>query len=262
MLKHLKTYFTLREVQARWDSDEDDMQFFILNDLLEVCVWTMGLKVAPPDSGEPQVLDGVQPVFGKDLWPVLRTGTSSITRFRHGDGQLFKTDQTTPFLVRSDDLLVTRVERDRFERENGFALEPELAAKPELFDPLATFTHDATYAHVTIANNVFKLGAIQANIAKQLHEAAKTGRPWVHQSVLLANAKSGSGKIPELFADKAKMSAVFERDGKGHYRLNLPLRPVTSLKRSTYSTWMRRAATSKGGRSSPPSPSTSPFAAR
>lgn len=168
MLKHLKTYFTLREVQTRWDSDDDDIQFFILNDLLEVCVWTMDLEVAPPESGEPLVLHGVQPVFGKDLWAVLRTGTSPITRFRQGGGEVVRTAQTVPFLVRTDDLLVTRVERDRFERENGFALEPELAAKPELFDSLATFTHDATYAHVTIANSVFKLGAITCQARTRL----------------------------------------------------------------------------------------------
>ncbi len=257
MLKHLKTYFTLREVQTRWDSDDDDMQYFILNDLLEVCVWTMGLEVASPDGSETLQLDGVQTLLGKDLWPVLRTGVSPVKRFRQGDGEVVRKDEASPFLVRMDDLLVTREERNRFERENGFALEPELAAKPDLFDPLATFTHDATYAHVTLANTAFKLGAIQANVVKQLHEAAKAGKPWVHQSVLLSNALSGSEKVAELFADKARVAALFERDGKGHYRLKLPLRPVTSLKRSTYSTWMMGDAFSKGGRSSHPSPSTS-----
>jgi hypothetical protein len=253
MLKHLKTYFTLREVQTRWNSDNDDLQYFILNDLLEVCVWTMGLEVASPDGSETLLLDGVQPLFGKDLWPVLRTGVSPVNRFRQGDGEVVRPDHALAFLVRLDDLLVTRVERDRFERANGFALEPELTARPELFDPLATFKHDATYAHVTIANSVFKLGPIQGNIIKQLHEAAEAGQPWIHQDVLLSNTTSESTRMVDLFKDRAKRAVLLSWDGKGHFRLNLPLRPVTSLKRSACSAAAYRGEITRVGRSSHPS---------
>ncbi|WP_127752676.1 hypothetical protein [Devosia sp. 1566] len=262
MLKHIKTYFNLREIQARWNSDDDDIQYFILNDLLEVCVWTMNVEVRPTDGSETVMLDGVQPVFGKDLWPVLRTGVSPVNRFRQGDKELIRQNPATPFLVRVDDLLVTRVERDRFERENGFALEPELTASPELFDPLATFKHDATYAHVTIANSVFKLGALQGNIIKQLHAAAKAGQPWVHQDVLLSNTNAGSPRVVDLFKDRTKRTALLNGDGKGHFRLNLPVRPVTSLKRSAYSAAVFRGEISKVGRSSHPSHLTSPFMGR
>jgi len=262
LLKHVKTYFTLREVQARWSASTEDLQYFILNDLLEVSVWTMGMAVITPDGRDTSVLDGVQPVFGKDLWPVLRTGAGQVHRFRRCDTEVVRQDQASPFLVRDHDLLVTRIERDRFERVNGFVIEAEPTAAPQPFDPLATFKHDATYVHISIANARFRLGAIQGNIVKQLHEAAMAGHPWIHQDELLGNTNAKPPRIVDLFDDKQKLAALIQRDGSGNCRLNLPLKPVTSLQRSAYSAGMFRAATSKGGRASHPSPSASPSIGR
>jgi hypothetical protein len=259
MLKHLKSYFSLHEVQTRWEASPADMKYYILEGLLEIRVWTFGLEAVELSGSQPVVLNGLQMVYGEDLWAVLRTGASPIGRFNVDGLELRRTELTPSFIVREDDLFVTRPERDRFERLCGFVPEQEYVSEPVPYDPLQTFRHDPTYAHVGISSANFRLGHIQASIVKQLHVAAEAGRPWVHQDELLTHARSRSARVVDLFGDRAKLAALIERDGNGYCRLNLPLQPSTSLKRSAYT--LGRAFTGefiRRGSASHPSLSASP----
>ena len=235
MLKHRKSYFTIEEVRKRWEASHEDMRYYIREQQLEFCVWTIGIEVrGPASSSPPQMINGLQSVLGEDLWAVLQNGAHHIHRFRCAEGELVRTSQEPALVVRYDDLLITRLERDRFELQCGFFAPADEAAASASFNPLDTFSHDRTYARVSIGNTKFTLGSVQASAVKLLHEAAASGDPWLHQNVLLGASKAKYPRMVDAFADKEKLHALFEGDNRGNFRLNLPLRPTTSLRRSAF----------------------------
>lgn len=243
-----KSYHRLAELSERWCAPVDDLECYVLDGLLEVSVMAIGLPVEVgrlERDGErggwmrvdarPDVLSGLQPVVAADLWPVFRHGSGRIGRLKASGPEAFVelAEGVDPILVTMPDLLVARRERQRFEAAHGLgAPETEPEAVPILAEP--GFLHRNGYAEVVSAGQVFRLGALQAAIVRQLHEASATPDPWRTGKELLAASRSSSQKMVDLFKSKPNWRSLIVSDGRGRYRLNLADHPVARSSHRAY----------------------------
>ena len=88
-----------------------------------------------------------------------------------------------------------------------------------------TFKVVDDYKEVIIAGRSFHLGACQAEVVRLLHEASKTGKPWCYGKAVLASAGSSCTRMADLFKSQRHWRELIASDGRGHYRLAIPLRP-------------------------------------
>lgn len=238
-----KSYFHLREIEKRWSVSTSDIACYVLDGLLEIAVWTMATKAEAGqllcsdgawhyEAMDYPVLNGPQAVISADLWPVFRTGTGRIEQLKPLQPDTYRRLAGGPLLVTLEDLLVTREERDRFERVCELALEPDALQPNERPADGSAFRHSAGYAKVFLSGVEFDLGPRQASVVKQLDEARQRGEPWVHQNDLMSGAKAKSPRLVDLFRGKANWRTLIRGDDRGSFRLNLPDAPVRSHNRA------------------------------
>lgn len=232
-----KSYFHLTEVAERWHASSADLACYALDGLLEICVMAIGTRVETGwfeanDNGvhrfpeDEKVLNGPQPVISSDLWPVFRGGRVQISRFKPvaSTGYCVLTRDARPIPIRLRDLLITRVERDRFEAKYGYAEEFGEKSVSDPTDP--PFLERNNYAEVVLNGELFRLGPLQAAVVRELHKASQTENPWCLGKALLANANSQTFRMVDLFKTKPNWRTLIASDGRGYYRLNLPNQAV------------------------------------
>lgn len=242
-----KSYFHLTEVAECWSASIQDLACYTLDGLLEIAVMTIGTRVETGrfdmndrgvfrvPEGE-KVLNGPQPVVSSDLWPVFRAGAGRITRFKphSAEGYVDLSEDIDPIAVTLKDLLVTRSERERFERMHGLGADksgdPPLEKPPEQ----CSFLQRNNYAEVVLNGEVFRLGLLQASIVRALHQASQSDNPWRHGKELLANSNAQTMRMVDLFKTKRNWRTLIASDGRGYYRLNLPDRPAARPSHSAY----------------------------
>ena len=241
-----KRYFTLKELIERWGVPMSEIADYARNGELEVSVMTVALSAelgrieAGPDGTmlevreQDIVLFGPQPVLAPDLWSVFGRSVHRITYFkpRTPEGYLKVADGCPSVRVTIPELLVTRIERDRFEVANGLVFdEPPMQTRA-----VEGFVQRSNYAEVFFNGERFLFGTFQARVVRQLHEAAGTADPWRTGKLLLVNAGSGSDRMVDLFKSKPTWRSLIASDGRGSYRLNLP---DPSLARTTQRVFRR-----------------------
>lgn len=86
---------------------------------------------------------------------------------------------------------------------------------------LDRFRHDDTYEHVWLDGREFLLTALQASVVERLHQAARTGQPWIHVNDLRDAIGFSTAKISGLFRRMPDWRVLILSDGRGHYRLNI-----------------------------------------
>ena len=224
-----------------------DLACYALDGLLEISVMTIGLRVEIgwfevtdndvcriPEAEK--VLNGPQPVVSSDLWPVFRGGSCQVSRLKPtaSDGYCVLAPDAHPMSVTLPDLLVTRLERDRFELKHGL-VQPE-ATKPPPEETAADlpFLERDNYGEVVLNGEVFRLGALQSAVVRELHLASQTDNPWRLGKSLLSNANAQTLRMVDLFKTKHNWRALIISDGRGRYRLNLPDRAAPRVSHRAY----------------------------
>ena len=222
-----KSYFMLPEILERWQITEADLIYLAENDKLRLSVRVFGVRMEfgdleEDDRGEPFQLpwehtrySGLLDLHARDVFQLFRCGEVLSRAF----GRRRPTTQRPgamrkPVLVMIGDLLLRRDERDRFEIETGFS--PGGQPMEE-----ATFIHSADYLEVRCNGCRFKLGPIQAEVVRALHEAAKAGEPWQNGKAILSRAGSRSLRMADVFKSQKDWRHLIRSDGRGGYRLNL-----------------------------------------
>ncbi|WP_238538227.1 hypothetical protein, partial [Oceaniovalibus guishaninsula] len=125
---------------------------------------------------------GLLDLHARDVFQLFRCGEVHLESFRTAKADYAETwGDAQPVLVMIGDLLLRRDERDRFEIETGFS--PGGQPMEE-----ATFIHSVDYFEVRCNGCRFKLGPIQAEVVRALHEAAQAGAPWQNGKAILSRA--------------------------------------------------------------------------
>ena len=250
-----RSYFHLSELARRWDASMSDIACYVIDGLLEVSIMTIGVVVETGTfevddhgllrlpEGE-TVLNGPQAIVASDLWPVLRHGSGQIARFKPATPHRYVelANRQGAIRITIDDLLVTSLERDRFERACGMGPGEPLAIASHNAVPLVAehpaiasqFVHRDDYSEVVFSGELFRLGPLQASVVRQLHEASLTANPWRPGKELLSNSSASTMRIVDLFKVKKNWRTLIVSDGRGNYRLNLQDRPAARPSHRAY----------------------------
>jgi hypothetical protein len=219
-----RAYYGLDEIQARLKLTRRELLYLVENGLLKasVRVWDAVIEEGEYDraaDGQMFRLPTDQRRFSgppQDAYRLLRDQTAVINAFDAPEGEYLVVLRPEDGIeVRLDDLVVRRDERDRFERTQRPA--------PAKLNGHA-FKVLGDYKEVIVAGRSFHLGACQAEVVRLLHEAAKTEEPWRYGKAVLAAAGSSCTRMADLFKSQRHWRELIASDGRGHYRLTIPLR--------------------------------------
>jgi len=232
-----KPWFRVAEVAERWDVRLVDVEDYALDERLQLAVLVVGLpaekgRVGTDRDGAPLMLpestvmlDGPQPLLRRSLVEIVRAGQAEVYSFASEQGYLRLLRETPPRLVRRDELIVTRAERDRFEREHGVGPRPAPAPTASAGDA-PVLQQEADFRVLHFRGQTWHLGPMQASVVRQLHEAWRSGQHWVSGKVVLSKAGASSMRMRDLFKAHPGWRTLLLSDGRGQYRLNLPVERI------------------------------------
>ena len=242
-----KRWFRLAEVAKCWSMAVSDLEDYALDEMLQLSVFVVDL---PAESGiregtqrvlhDLPILTGPQPLPRSSLLGVFRDGQAEVRAFRTEQPSTYlhiRTD-VPGMIVRRDDLIVTREERDRFENEHGTTSAPA--------GPTATAEnwHNEDFTRVLFGGVWHRFGKKQAAVLRLLQAAREKGEPWCEAQQLLTEAKANSLRLVDLFRHKPVWRQLVEANGNGGYRLNVTMlspefRRIRLFRRSGTATWPR-----------------------
>lgn len=221
-----KSYFTVPEILERWTMSEADLVYLAENDQLTLSIRVFNLPLEFGDYEETRDgerfpvpweqgrFNGLLDLHAHDVFQLFRHGEIQSGHFRSSRADYAcLTGAREHITIRKRDLLLRREERDRFEAETGFA---GAAAGPRP----GAFHASADYQDIRGNGQHFRLGAIQAQVVRALHEAANRGEPWQSGKAILAAAGSRSLKMSDVFKSKKNWRLLIEWNGRGAYRLS------------------------------------------
>jgi hypothetical protein len=223
-----KTYYTLDEIQARWDVPRRDLVYLAENGLLAFSVRVYGVHLehgiheTEADGSvfslpeERLWFQGLQDLLPRDVHQLFLNGHATVHWFaaptprycnvlQPGDG----------VLVLPEALVVRREERDRLEREQG------VGPTGRLKQP--AFFQRQDFREVVLGAETFKLGPKQAQVVRLLYEAASREVPWCPGQELLDAVQSSCTRLSDLFKKQPEWRCLIRSDGRGRYRLNVAL---------------------------------------
>jgi hypothetical protein len=228
MVLSQKAYYALDEIQTRLGLTRHDLGYLVENGLLKasVRVWDVLIEEGcyerdadgqwfrlPTDHRR---VSGLLDLRAKDAYRLFRDQVAVIDAFDAADGEYVVVLRPEDGIeIRLADLVVRREERDRFERE-------QRPAPPRLNGQAFKVLGD--YKEVILGGRSFHLGACQAEVVRLLHEAANTEEPWRYGKAVLATAGSSCTRMADLFKSQRHWRELIASDGRGHYRLAIPLR--------------------------------------
>ncbi len=205
-----KDYFTLEEIVDRWRLPHRDVVYLAENGLLRLSVRLFGVPM------ERTCFSGLRDLRESDAFRLFRDGQVRIDQLAAPEGEYcYLLEPTRSVLVRLSDIVVRKEERDRVERRHRLVR----GGTPQ-GPALRQFN---AYSEVHLGGLVFQLGPIQARVVKLLHKAAQAGEPWCIGKLVLGEAGSACTRMADLFKSQPHWRRLIESDGRGRYRLSLPL---------------------------------------
>lgn len=224
-----KDYFTLPEMMERWGLPRADVVYLAENGRLRLSVRVFGLPIERGDIEETEDghwfripydrsrLDGLLELTARDAFSLFRDGEVAVQHFHAEGNEYVDLTEPEPFVVREVDVVISRAERNRFERT--------LNLSRPVSAPIGRLRQINDYREVRLGDEVFHLGAIQASVVKQLHAAARAGNPWRNGKELLTAAGSHSVRLGDVFKSQPRWRQLIESNGRGQYRLTAAAEP-------------------------------------
>ncbi len=220
-----KRWFRIADVAKRWEILPSDVEDYALDELLQLFVFVVDLSAEaglcelddhvhhhiPEDM---PILNGPQPLCRASILAVFRDGQADVCSFRteQPGGYLRVASHVPPVIVRRDDLIVTREERDRFERVHGSGADANQTATEAW--------HSDDFARVRVDSEWHSFGPKQAAVLRLLKAAAETDNPWRDGKRLLDDVGATTMRLIDLFKRKPAWRRLVLADGKGRYRFS------------------------------------------
>lgn len=229
-----KEYFSLQEICDIWAVSREDLLYYGENGTLEISVRpaaivagiersSNNMEFKNNESKEKSIVFSPQPLLPIDVYRIMRAGTDAVpvyhTKYRFHE-QVSAIIENKGILLSYADLVVTRTEKRCFEINNGMCQEGGV---------INIFRHSGDFREVYYDDRRYLFGVIQARVIELLYTASRTEMPWVHGKVLLNRAGSESLRIAALFRGNQGWRELVFSDGRGYYRLKLPLKHVVPV---------------------------------
>lgn len=221
-----RQWFRIEEIAKRWGLQPPEIEAYALDETLELSVFVASVRAEEgtwetvderSDSAlceQGMILDGPQPLLRSSLLEIFRNGQAEVRNFRspQARGFLRLLPDMPSLVVRREDTIVTRRERDRFESEHG--LTPVSGEGSQ-----AEFWHNDEFTRVRVASRWMSFGPKQAAVLRLLKEAGESDNPWRDGKLLLDGADAATMRLIDLFKRKPEWRELVIADGKGRYRL-------------------------------------------
>lgn len=221
-----KAYFTLDEIEDRWQLPRRDVVYLAENGLLRLSVRLYAVYL---EQGYYEEMDGgdwariptqhgrftgLQDLHEHDAFVLFRDGQAQVEAFAAPAAEYrWLVEPTASIMVCERDVVVRREERDRVECSPGLVRAGVANG--------ASFRQLNGYAEVHCSGVVFHLGPVQARVVQRLHEAALAGVPWCAGKAVLGEAGSACTRMADVFKSQRHWRRLIESDRRGHYRLHL-----------------------------------------
>lgn len=222
-----KMYFPLPEILERWNVTEPDLVYLAENDKLRLSLRVFDLTIEfgdfekTGDGGRSRIpwergsFSGLLDLRPQDVHQLFRCGELHLREFRTPRAAYAQlASESDPVFVLIGDLLIRREERDRFELDTGFRCEGN-------DEEAGMFLASQDYQDVRCNGVRFRLGPIQAEVVRALHEAALADAPWQNGKSILQAAGSRSLKMSDVFKSQKHWRDLIRSDRRGAYRLNV-----------------------------------------
>jgi len=221
-----KEYFAFEELQERWGVPHRDLVYLAENGLLKVSVRLYGACLEHgsyeevdtgqwcniPDHQGP--FQGLQDLRAHDVYRVFHEGALQIEYFdAPADRYCMVLQPENGILIKQDELVVRRAERERAEAKHRLA---GTGRQSEV-----VFEQRDDFTEISLGERTYLLGPIQARVVKVLHQAAASGCPWQHGKTVLSDAGSSSTRLSDLFKTQPEWRKLIQSDRRGRYRLNI-----------------------------------------
>jgi hypothetical protein len=222
-----KAYFSLEELEERWQLPHRDLVYLAENGLLRLSVRLFGVEIECGiyEEGadgewfsaamERRRFTGFQDLQERGVFRLFRQEQIDVVQF-HAPGNEYchLIGPTGNVSICRDDLLVRREERDRVEAQHALVRKGSSAP--------ASLQQSNDYREVRTAGLLFNLGPVQARVVKRLHEAASASDPWCEGKLVLGKAGSASTRMADVFKSQPHWRRLIDSDGRGRYRLRVP----------------------------------------
>ncbi len=221
-----KRWFRIGEVAKHWAIPLSDIEDYALDEMLQLSVFVVDLPAEMgswegsrvgegPALQDLPILNGPQPLQRSSLLEIFRDGQAEVRAFRAAQPNtyLHVRSDVREMVVRRDDLIVTREERDRFEREHETASTPEASL-------VAGVSYNDDFTKVRVDGEWHNFGPKQAAVLRLLRLAGDTGDPWCDGKRLLGDVGSTTSRLVDLFKRRPVWRQLVQADGKGRYRLH------------------------------------------
>jgi hypothetical protein len=252
-----KRWFRVAEVAKRWAMPLSDIEDYALDDVLQLAVFVVDIPAEAGtwetggDGGDTRalqdipILNGPQPLLRASLAEIFREGQAGVSAFRTAQpsNYLHVRAGAPAVIVRRDDLIVTREERDRFERDHAMATGTSESVATDIW-------HSDDFTRVRVANEWHSFGPKQAAVLRLLKAASESDNPWLDGKRLLDEANAATMRLIDLFKRKPAWRQLVLADGKGRYRLNRDLLSPERGRVRFYRTFARLGSRSRAAPSS------------
>ncbi len=229
-----KQYTRLETLLRAWSLSRDDILYAVENGLLHCCIWLQPryMERGAENNGfftaqACERSDGLVRVRSEDCQVIFQQGeiyAHSFIPLNKPDDMLRITHEPPqPYVsITIKHLLVMKEEQLRFEKAHRVQCRYKKSKNKSRNQHskqqgLKIFNN---YKEILVDGKSYHFGPVQADIAKQLHEASKGNNPWVHGKTLLTKSGSQAMRFQDVFKNKEGWRTIIESDGRGYYRFN------------------------------------------
>ena len=236
-----RDYYPLKMLQLRWDVPWDDVTYVIEKGLLRACVHLPMRWMEYGHHEESKFIvdksvhcEGWVALQAKDTRRIFARGENTICTFAslRRDAYLLRVatePHQRPLKILLEELVVQSKDCLLFEETHHVEVQDHVgkvrllraSASSPMALPASVFNNN--YQNIQIGDQSYRLGGIQAKVIRKLHQAALAGEPWIHSKMLLSEAGSTCPRLRDIFRAQPIWKALIESDGRGYYRLNLPV---------------------------------------
>lgn len=220
-----KRWIRIADLAQLWSLKASDMEYYALDEQLQLAVFVVDLPAElgtwegdrigeDPVLQDLPLLNGPQPLLRASLLQIFRDGFAEVRAFRTAQPRVYlhvRADGEA-LTVRKDDLIVTREERERFEREHGAIAVPDAPVVAEI-------SPNGDFSKIRVGGEWHSFGPKQAAVLRLLKLASDAGDPWRDGKRLLGDVGSTTLRLGDLFKRRSVWRQLVHADGKGSYRL-------------------------------------------
>lgn len=232
-----RVFYSLNDIEKLWHADPSDLKQWLMHGQLKAHIWlpmmsvyeireeTEGARIII--TKQLQHWEGYTPLYPHHCRKIFKSGTVYLREFlcAEENSKLALPDTAESLRFCIDDLVILNEERRRFEdlhhiKETSVCNVKIIGRVGKTQPVIKKMDYDPTFKKVVFNGQKHNFGDIQADIIRQLYEAALDGKPWQNGKQLLAKAGSQSFTLSNIFKRNPLWRHLIISDGRGSYRLD------------------------------------------